>query len=377
MKRFDEKYDEIENEASRNQHKNLFADLKDINTGNYLLILYGTNENCRFAMFTCACYGAKVFCVCDQKVTGIYKYKNRIYDIISPVDLINNYRNAFVLITSWKQEQEIYDSLCFAGFSSSQIYFFRYPQMLTPKVFRENYLIGYREVYDFLTDERSRQRILDKIQLLLIGKPCSQNCSFGEGYFSFPEITLKENEIFADVGAYTGDTIIEFINKTNEKGKNYKHIYSFEADPDNCERAVRNLSGYNNVDFIHCGITSRITEAKFICSQETDGLKSHITSGAPDFIIIPMTSLDLFFYGKPIEQWPTMIKINIEGGEKEALIGAQHIIQAKKPLLMISAYHKPEDIYELPQTILRIRNDYKLTFWQIGTSFLDLILYAF
>lgn len=44
--------------------------------------------------------------------------------------------------------------------------------------------------------------------------------------------------------------------------------------------------------------------------------------------------------------------------------------------MIICAYHKPEDIYELSQTILSIRPDYQLEFWQIGESFWDMILYA-
>jgi len=52
--------------------------------------------------------------------------------------------------------------------------------------------------------------------------------------------------------------------------------------------------------------------------------------------------------------------MDIEGSEKEALMGAANIIKAAKPKLAICAYHKTEDIYELPQTILNIRDDYKL-----------------
>ncbi len=86
---------------------------------------------------------------------------------------------------------------------------------------------------------------------------------------------------------------------------------------------------YNNIDFIHCGILSKRIDLKFICSYETNGLKSHITSDDVDTIIVPMTSLNLFFADKQINERPTIIKINIGEGEKEALIGALHIIQRK------------------------------------------------
>lgn len=105
-----------------------------------------------------------------------------------------------------------------------------------------------------------------------------------------------------------------------KRDKVYKHIYSFEANPFNFERAAKNLLGYNNIDLIHCGISSKRIDLKFICSYETNGLKSHITSDDVDTIIVPMTSLNLFFADKQINERPTIIKINIGEGEKEALI---------------------------------------------------------
>jgi hypothetical protein len=83
------------------------------------------------------------------------------------------------------------------------------------------------------------------------------------------------------------------------------------------------------------------------------------------------------FADKPDGELPTLIKMDIEGSEREALLGASGVIRRRKPKLIICTYHKPEDIYELPQTIMKIRDDYELRLWQIGESFWDVILYAF
>ena len=167
------------------------------------------------------------------------------------------------------------------------------------------------------------------------------------------------------------------MNNMKANDKNYKYIYSFEPDPQNYQKAVKNLSKYSKIDVIPYGLSSQETELRFASTQLADSIGSHIAQNKnEETIVIPVTSLDLFFADKPQEQWPTIIKMDIEGEEKEALLGAEQIIRTQKPQMIICAYHKPEDIYELLQTILKIRDDYKISFWQIGRSFWDIILYA-
>jgi len=69
--------------------------------------------------------------------------------------------------------------------------------------------------------------------------------------------------------------------------------------------------------------------------------------------------------------------LDIEGAELEALKGAGHIIHEHKPKLAICAYHKPEDIYTLPEIIKTCRNDYTfhMRHYCANTTF-DTILYA-
>ncbi|MCI8503228.1 MAG: FkbM family methyltransferase [Dorea sp.] len=379
VKNFDEIYKEIENEALKSYPRNLLAKFLANNekmTDNHL-VLYGAGGNCEFALFTCALLGITVTCVCDSKATGKYRYREQVYDIISPDNLSENYSDAFVLITPWQYEQEIYDFLCGSGFPEAQIGFLRFPQILAPEIFREKHLEGYRWAYNFFADECSRKKILDRMRLLLCGQPCSPDSLYEDGYFAFPDIVLRDNEVYLDGGAYIGDTAEEFIGIMERDGKEYRHIYSFEPDPKNYRKTVENLSKYSRIDVIPCGLSSKETELRFASTQVADSIGSHIAQDKlEDTIIIPVTSLDLFFADKPQEQWPTIIKMDIEGEEKEALLGAEHIIQTHKPQMIICAYHKPEDIYELPQTILKMRDDYKISFWQIGKSFWDIILYA-
>ena len=54
------------------------------------------------------------------------------------------------------------------------------------------------------------------------------------------------------------------------------------------------------------------------------------------------------------------IKMDIEGFEMNALLGATEIITNQLPTLILSAYHKNRDIYDFIEFIQSLSNEYKL-----------------
>ena len=72
----------------------------------------------------------------------------------------------------------------------------------------------------------------------------------------------------------------------------------------------------------------------------------------------------------------TFIKMDIEGAEYKALQGAEQIIRENKPNLAICLYHKPEDVFEIPQLILNYRPDYRFLVRHYWLREYETVLYA-
>lgn len=347
------------------KHKEVFAERP--------LALYGSGALCHTILSVCRDLGINVTAICDTYKTGTYEDSG--LDIISPIKLKKEYPDTSIIICSWRFADEIEKNLCVLGYQQSQI--FRLEEEVTsliyPSDFASNYLSGYKWAYNFFKDEISKKIILDRIKMYMLGSSLSRTTT-ASSYFEPGVITLCNEEVFVDGGAFTGDTAEEFIKKTKENDiGGYRRIYSFEPDEIAYRKAVGTLSDYHDVEVIAKGLWSSDTELRFY----SDGGNAGSTfSVGVNTVSVPVTSIDSFFAGKPDGELPTFIKLDIEGAEREALIGAKSVIAKKHPKLAICVYHKPEDIYQLPKLINNIDPTYKLTLQQCEDGVYDTVMYA-
>jgi hypothetical protein len=54
------------------------------------------------------------------------------------------------------------------------------------------------------------------------------------------------------------------------------------------------------------------------------------------------------------------IKYDVEGSEREALLGSAQTIKAHAPRLLVSLYHRSEDMFVLPELVKSLNPDYSL-----------------
>ncbi|MDR3349531.1 MAG: FkbM family methyltransferase [Acidaminococcales bacterium] len=363
---FAQKFEEIKSEIPNSKIASLLRKIK-ANIGLRPLVLYGAGQLGVAFLDACRELGLAVAAFCDRRaidaVDGI--------PVIDADRLRREFSDALVMVCSQAYKDDIMNTLSGLGFPDERIIGcpIEFGNYLAVKGF-VRYVSGYAWAYSFFSDESSKALVLDKIRLYLLDRPLKPNtksaCYYEEGV-----IALGTNEVFVDGGAYTGDTAEDFIKRNNVAGY---HVYSFEPDPENYAKAAQDLAKYEHVTLTQKGLWSRETELLFTPNPENMAGSSFVIATDADQVRVPVTSLDAFFADKP--QLPTFIKMDIEGAEKEALIGAANIIKKAKPKLAICAYHKIEDVYELPQTLLSIRDDYKFCLRQHKYGCWDTILYA-
>ena len=68
--------------------------------------------------------------------------------------------------------------------------------------------------------------------------------------------------------------------------------------------------------------------------------------------------------------------MDIEGGELDALKGAENVLKQYKPKLAICVYHKPEDLLNVAHYLKIIVPDYRLYLDHKGKNLHASILYA-
>lgn len=191
-------------------------------------------------------------------------------------------------------------------------------------------------------------------------------------YFDFFE--AKENEVFVDCGCFDGSTCYKFAGWCGHKG--YEHIYSFEADPVNYEKSRKLLEPLGKCDLYPYG-TSDVKKKVYFAADafETSCIISEEEAKKRNFEgveQIETIALDDVLEGKRI----TFIKMDIEGAEYEALMGARRLIEENRPRMAISVYHKFEDFITLADLVLSMHSDYKISFRHYGFDELETIMYV-
>lgn len=225
--------------------------------------------------------------------------------------------------------------------------------------------------YRLLADGESRRVFADKLRFYLsIDKALLDGIrSEAPIYFDQDLYQLRHDEVVVDGGAFTGDTLASFLTESDRR---YQSYYAFEPDPANFERLETAASSDPlRIMAVRAGLGSEASTARIAATGGPDARLLAIDG--PGSETVDVVGLDQFFDGLPP---PTVIKLDIEGAEADALRGARGLLQAESPVLAVSAYHYPQDLWAIPLLIADLTPQSRLYLRHYTREVDDTVCYA-
>lgn len=239
-----------------------------------------------------------------------------------------------------------------------------YSGMLDDLFHHRNHL---QELSLMLEDEESRTA-LDAIigfRLTLDAK-ILEDVIVPDSYLSQEIFNFTDQEVFVDGGAFDGDTIRSFINICSGR---FKKIISFEPSEGPFEILKRMFGVDHRIKLLQACLHDEETTLFFENSGQRDSFAIKSGQGGQRVRAMNIDSL-------PEAGEVTFIKMNIEGAEFDALMGAEKIIRNRQPKLAIAVYHRPSDLWALPKLIKEFNPTYRLYLRQHDGGIIESVVYA-
>lgn len=347
-----------------------FPTIDSINNRN--ILLFGAGAGGETALKKLAAYNTiTVLNIYDNDPKKVGKTCHGI-TITSP-DSITHHDKSTPIVISSMYFSEIAEQLAKLGFKHlydyHQLFPVHSPHFFNQEIIKEH-IDKIETLFNLLEDTQSQEALLALLQYRLTLKYdlLSKTVSRDQ-YFPSDIITLSENEVFVDAGAHVGLTALEFAKRSNNQ---FEKIICFEPDGANIQQLKINIQQCplsEKINVLNLGVYDSAQKLSF-ASEENTCSSAHISNSGN--IIIHTVTIDEQLKNEQV----TFIKMDIEGAEIPALIGAQQTIQRTQPKLAISIYHTPTDLWEIPLLLKHINPDYKLYLRNHSGTILETVCYA-
>lgn len=234
-----------------------------------------------------------------------------------------------------------------------------------PSVILDN-LSAIENTYRNLADETSRQCLLDICAFRLGHHNAYSGFRHSDPqYFNDLSLELFKNRkiVYVDGGAYRGETLLELTAQAE-----VSKAYLFEPDPDNF-KVLANTIKSTALEAI-CLPLAIADSYEILSFNAGDGEGCAITRDGDQHIAA--VALDELLHGQDVN----FIKLDVEGAEIQALRGAEGLIKRFRPVMAISLYHRPRDVWEIPELLSPICKEYLFYIRQHHYNSFDSVLYA-
>ena len=204
---------------------------------------------------------------------------------------------------------------------------------------------------------------------------------FNRSFFNF-----SDEEVLVDGGAFDGDSIEQFLRAVRGK---FRRIYAFEPSEEQaarCEQRVRRLQllSVNEIASrisVHTkGLWSSATRLTFnpslfaaeeLAFVESAPLSGHVVGAGfnghmyrPEVEEANAIQINTTTVDDACGEEATLLKLEVEGSELEALRGSTRTIEKMRPKMSLAIYHKPEDYLTLTNFVRETKKGYRMSLRQ-------------
>lgn len=225
---------------------------------------------------------------------------------------------------------------------------------LTKRSFYREHATQISLTNDLWTDSQSRATFLKTLSFRVTGdfshlpRPDTTH-----QYFPHDLPPWKNPIRMIDCGAYDGGVAHAFIRNSHT----FSALAAFEPDMQNYAHLVNDMQELvktiPEITLWPCGVHATSRQCSF---SSGNGEASGITDTGET--IIHCVALD-----DALPNFlPTLIKMDIEGAEYDALLGARKLISTAKPGLAISVYHAPAHLWQIPLFINQLARENEIRY---------------
>ena len=318
------------------------------------ILMYGMGNGADKILRVCEKYGIEIsdFFASDGFVRG-HSFHGKV--VLSYSEAKQKYGSFIVLLSFASSLPDVLDTIRRVA-AENELYAPDVPvfgdNLFNLEFFRANET-SFCEAYNLLADELSRKTFAEVIRYKLSGDITHLDaCESDETETTKTLLRPESIETYADLGAYNGDTIRRLL----PLAPHLRRVVAFEPD----RRNFRKLSEYAESVADQLAITplqlaawshkepllmdasgnrnanlADAAKAKKTVETEADSLDNHVGDLRPDYI-----------------------KYDVEGSEREALLGSAQTIRRHRPRLLVSLYHRSEDLFALPLLLKELAPDY-------------------
>jgi FkbM family methyltransferase len=339
--------------------------------------LFGAGELAWYSLAYLRQHGIEPVCICDNN-----RVKQGTVYLGLPVYSYEGFREKWgraakyniVVSVGPQYKDEIFSQLATAK-EQNPVWYLRGYEVCGEKInysyFREH-AAEFEEAYSLLADDVSKKVFVNVLNAKLSGDFNLYREVMGRSeYFDAEVVQLTAHEVLLDVGAYKGDVIVEFTKQT---GAQYDGIIAFEPDQKTLA-ILRNTVAKNKVQRLE--IHNKGAWHKRAVLYFHDGRAGSSRVSESDDAAFPATSIEVdtidnILHGRRV----TYVSMDIEGAERNALLGGEQSVKKWKPRIAVCVYHRREDLFDLILLLKSFVPEYRFYLRHYSDNQTETVLYA-